>query len=974
MNVNRVFTRLVYFLLFSTASLFASRVIPGNASSSTTTFNFSVGPTNFPSGGNQSVATALIGAGEESPGNTFSVAVYSGAAGQFIPIGVASVTLNNQEKQSNPLTGQKIKFLSSCRNQNDKLLYFTVIDKGNISVPVVQQERFNYFSVELPDKNKPTETKVEVVQSEIPNDSAGAVADYIAGMLSLRVQGGQDFVIGAVTPNGNSSFGGGDSGITAAYLTKAQSGCDLKMQNLSTGELGNQAISFNGSLSALKVGSAATILNVVAPFIDMHWDSYLQRLYLAVSVTAAAGATDGARSVVVGRFENGKLIFQKLVPDDLVTGGSNNNIIAAKAGATAFVYKVRTMQTTTRLNYLIVNGGNGAVGEVANLVYAIPLTNLRIPGEAAETWRTSDDHGIAANVGSDPIDDYNEVTHRLRLRSFRSVASSVSQLFTTSDQAAKVGAGPVPLILAGNATIKDMFVRDDSVYVSIAADYDYDAGSSQAQQPGIYHSQAIFDHLGRITAWTPWVRVGGSDDRSYGATLDASNGDFWYATGANDSSVNTVKKTLWGAGAQDGLLGGTTSDSDVGLVSLITRQFPEVWGGASAMAEFDTNSNAVGLPNSGLTGVTTMLFSGYEKCMFVKTGDNSQATGTIKPYTGDFSTDLASSTNGTFPSGSGRTYVVSGGSLIGLGSLVTNTIFSNGTYSWIAVGGVGGVAVLSNASGQGFLPSAMPTGFTFKKIGSYKFVQKIVGDGQFLYILTNKTLDRVAINTSSFETGSLQKTTIAYASDLCGSSFGSFSDLLISDKLALLATSKGLYRIANGSSVKAEAPYWKKVLLNESAGPVYSLSFSASSTNLNSGLANDGQVYGLSSYWGFDQARIYRFYVNEGSSITDTSFRNISDLFVEGTDSYFASFGQMRTTYSDDGSVRFSTRPATSGRAGGLFALSPNTSVGVTMFSNVADKNIDASTGTVGSLGRVIRLSSSGAWLLNGSFGLRVNE
>ncbi|HBR70569.1 TPA: hypothetical protein DIC20_03365 [Candidatus Dependentiae bacterium] len=974
MNANRVFARLICFLFFSTASLFASRVIPGNASSATTTFNFSVGPVVFPTGANQVLATVVTGAGEEQVGNTFSIAVYSGAAAQFIPVGVASATLNNQEKQSNPLTGQKIKFLSSCRNQNDKLLYFTVIDKENISAPVAQQERFNYFLVELPDRTKPTETNVEVVQSDIPQDAAGAPADYIAGMTSFRVPGGQDVVIGAVTPNGSSAFGAGNSGLIAAYLTKSQGGYNLKMQNLSSGEEGNQAISFNGSLSALKVGSDATILNTVAPYIDMHWDSYLQRLYLAVSVTAAAGATDGARSIVVGRFENGKLKFQKIIPDAVVTAGSNTNIIATKTGGTAFVHKVRTMQTTTRLNYLIVNGGNGAIGETANLVYAIPLTNLRAPGDETNAWQKDDNHGIAANVTSNPVDDYNEKTRRLRLRAFRSPAESVSQLFTTSDQAAQVGAGPVPLIMSGNATIKDMFVRDDSVYVSIAADYDYDAGSSQAQQPGIYHSQAIFDHLGRIAAWTPWQRVGGSDDRSYGAMLDASNGDFWYVTGADDSNVNTVKKTLWGAGAEDGLLGGTTSDAHVGLVSLITRQFPEVWGGASAMAEFDANANAVGLPNSGLTGTTTILLSGYEKCMFVETGDNSEATGTIKPYTGDFSTDLASSTDGSFPSGSGRTFVISGGSLVGLGPLVTNTIFSNSIYSWIAVGGAGGAAVLSNASGQGFLPSALPAGFTFKKIGSYKFVQKIVGDGQFLYILTNKTLDRVIINTASFATGSIQKTTIATASSLCGNSNASFSDLIISDKLALLATSKGLYRIANGSSVKAESPYWENVALNESAGPLYALSFSASSTNLNSGLANGGQVYGLSSYWGFDQARIYRFYINEGSSISDTSFRNISDLFVEGTDTYFASFGQMRTSYTDDGSVRFSTRPAICGRAMGLFAMSPNTIVGSTMFSNTPDKNIDALMGTVGSLGRVVRLSSSGAWLLNGSFGLRVNE
>jgi len=972
MHVNFIMTRVMFCLFFSIGSLSASTVLTGNSGLEATTFDFSVGPVIFPYGASQSVATVVAGANEEKTGNTYSVSVYSPAVSQFIPAGVATVTLNNQENQSNPLIAQKIKFLSSYRNMNDAIMYCACIDKQTITTSVSQSERFYKFSVELPDSTKPTETKVDVVQSDVPNDANEEVADYIAGMASFNVRGGKDLIFGAVTPHGSSAFGAGNSGITAAQVVKEKLGYVLKMINLATGEYENKAFSFTGALSELKVGGDATVLNAVSPYIDMHWDVTLQRLYIAVSATAAGTATDGARSIIVGRFENGKLVFQKIVPDDVVLDGDNDNIIATKVVGSLFAYKVRTMQTTTGLNYLIVNGGNGTVGTVANSVYAIPLTNLQVPGEANPTWNTDDNHGVAANVNSEPSTNFNEVSNRYRMRTFREVADSVSDLFTTSSPGALVGVGTVPFLLADNMTIKDMFVRDDAVYVSVAAVYGYD--NPQIQQPGLYHSKAIFDHYGKIAAWTPWQRVSGSDDRSYGAMLDASRGDFWYLTGVDDDNVNTVKKTSWGRNAEDGLLGGTTTDASVGLVSLITQQFQPVYGGASAMQQFDANANNRGIPNSGLTGITTMLVSGFEKTMFIKTGVNSEATGTIKPYTGDFATDLASNIHGTFPVGTGKTFVVSGGALDGIGPLVANTTFSNSTSSWIAVGGVNGLAILSGSSGEGFNSSSMPTGFTFKRVGDYKFVRKIVSDGYYLYVLTNKVLDRIVIDASAFASGGINKTTIARASELCGWSRANFADIVIGDKLGVLATSKGLYRIANNSSIKNETVYWTYVPLNESAGAINSLSFSSSSTDLNKGIADGAQIYALSSYQGYDQARIYRFYSKEGSVISDTSFQNISDVFVEGTDSYFYGYGQMRTSYTDDGSVRFSTRPSTCGRNMGLFTLCPYIHVGSTAFSSNAERSIPGDFGTTGSFGNVIRLSSSGAWLVNGNFGLRVNE
>jgi len=984
MNVgNRMFLCLMCFI---SCAVQAHTVLTGNSGSSTTTFDFSVGPVSFISGVKGMMASVYTGAGEEKSGNTYAVAQFSNALKGFLPVAVSTAMVNNVADQPNPFTGKKIKFLKYHRGSKDEVLPSLVIDQENLSVPVAQQERFYVVaSTSVPKADEPTNVDVKIAQSDIPNDAAGSASGYIEGLIGCKVSSSSfgSAIIGAVTENGQ-DFGSGNSGIAVAKYSSKDiygTGATLEMFNCNTGALGNAAVLFNNTIDAVKVGSNATIVTAdVSPVVDMHWDGALQRFYIALRVTAAAGADSGARAIVVGRLSNNKLYFDSIIPNIAVTGGSNDNIVAANNTRSASIYKVRTMRTTTGLNYLIVNGGNNEDGvsgmrKVANQVYAVPLTNLNLIGDTS--YLTSADQGVAAKVTQDPNVEFNvKGNSRFISRRFRDKATTASQLFTTSSTEAQVGAGTLPLVLpdapTAISTIQDMFVVDDAVYVTVAQGYD--VSGVQIQEPGIFHSHAIFDHKGRIASWTPWTRVGGSDDKTYRAGLDGMRGNLWYTTGASSSSVNTVKKGDWGLNSEDGLLGGTTTDSQVGLINTLTREFKSTDGGVQAFADFDACNNAQGIPHSGLTGITTFLASGNKKFSLIKTGDNSEGTGTIKPYTGDFSTNLASGTNDTFPAGTGRIFTVAGTVISNIGPIVANTVFSNASHSWIAVGGPRGLAILSNSSGQGFLPSGLPTNFTFKKAGNYSFVKKIIGDGTFLYVLTTKTFDRITIDPTRFASGNIQCTTLATPQDLGLGRFGSFSDMVIADKLAVLATNKGMFRIANGSSVKAGRCLWTYVPLNESTGLISSLSFASPSTDFNTGLANKGQLYALSAYQGYDQARLYRFYINEGSAISDTSLQNIGDQYIQGTLTYFASFGQFRGNYVSDGSMRFITRPTDETRSLLLQSLPVSIRTASPFYVGNWSTSIAADLPTSGIIGRVLRSSASGAWLLSGDFGLRVSE
>lgn len=968
----------IFFCLLNSYYFSSAATLLTGDNGTSSTFTFSIGSAMASYGLSSELAGITIGAGEQKTGNTYSIAQYTLAAGKFIPLAVSQVTLNNVKNQTDPLTGKKIKFLCGHVGVDYTYVPFTVIDFSG----QMQQERFYSFPEVNANLTDLTQTQVAVVSSDVPADAAGVAAGAIQAITSGVVNNlatgessSKEVVFGAVSSSG-SAFGSSNSGICMARLERTANGPSpkgfnyfLRLFNLTTGSAGNKSVALNQSTPAVMIGSACTFDTTVVPVVDLWWDGALQRLYIAVRVTAAGGSDNGARALIVGRIVNGILYLDKFVPDAAITASSNDRLVGAVNGGSASIYKVRTMHTSTGLSYAIINGGNGALNSVANRVYAVPLVDER---NIQTNWATAQVQGTAADATSIPQTVYTDVYHRFKSRSFSTAATSAAQLLSSSDRAAYVGAGTLPFINGSSKVISDMQVYSDAVYVCVP--YDYASSGGQVQQPGVFQSRAIFDNYGRIAAWTPWVRVTGSASLMYHSFLDSSNGSFVFTTGASSSQVYDVKKTVWGTDEKDGLLGGTSTDASVGLINVLARVFQGNNGGIQAAKTFDATVNAVSLPHSGLTGTDILLAAGKNMFALAKTGDDNGIAGTIKPFVGDFANGLVSSANGTFPSGSGRVFTVSGGALSSVGPATTVSVFSNATRSWIAVGGVNGVVILSDAQGQGFLPSSLPLGFTFKKVGDYHFVQKIIGDGTYLYILTSQGLERVVIDPSTFVSGTLNRTVVASPSQLGLGACGSLCDVVIGEKLALLATNKGLYRIANNNSIKVGRPAWVPVVFNESPGPVYSLSIIGSQADVGQSFLTGAQLFALAAYRGYQQACLYRLYILEGSQVSDSSVQMIGDLFVQGLPSYFASFGQFRAAYADDGSVRLAVRPVDPCRTLALYALPAYMRVGLTHFPTAYCTNIAADLPPCAQMGMPLRSDASGAWLLYGSFGLRVNE
>jgi hypothetical protein len=960
-------------------------VLKGSVVSGTKTFDFPVGPVSFVQdvGGMNMI---FAGADQEKVGNEYAVSQYVFSVDRFIPLAVEKVTLNNVPDQINPLYGARIKCLKSLQKDMTSVLATLIVDRERVNDPQPSQECFSaILPVVFTLDNNAVKVCAHVVQSDVPNDSAGNPIGYMKGLTTGQTVGENysKLLIAPVTEL-DKAFGEGNSGFALAQFVEKKDGetttYHIEMLDGNTGTLGNNAVLFNNTIDAIRVGSNPTIIvnDDVYPVIDMYLDGALKRLYIALCIKSAEGLDNGARALAVARFDGKKLIIDRIVPDVAVLG-VNNTIVSACNGRSASLYKVRTMHTSTRLSYLIVNGGNNpsdttGVQDVANRIYALPLTDLK--EKLGEAFAKDKDHGVLANVKKDPVVTFiTEGSNRFVGRSFEEPAKASEELFTHESRQAVVGAGPLPLIPGVDGdkvrTIKDMFVLSDAVYVTVAADYD--SVDDSRQEPGIFQSRAIFDEQGRIAAWTPWVRVGGSDFKIHSVCRDSLRGDFWYNTASDDGEVDTFIHGGWGVNAKDGLLGGTKDDENVGLIHILEQAFPTKNGGLQSATSFSSEPNEKEIPYSGLSGITTLLASGYKKIVFVKTGDDNGKVGTIKPHFGDFSKDLAVDMHDTFPQGDGHAFVITGPVIDSIGSIGVHVVFSDNTQSWIAVGGSGGVAVLSNEDGSGFKPIDMPTGFTFKKIGNFSFVKKIIGVGDYVYVLTADELVRININPQSFIGGDVPSVTLATPKDMNLGSNGSFADIVIAHNFAVLATSRGLFRIANGSSIKAIVPRWTYVPLKEDMGPVISVSHASSSTKAYQGLAEGGQLYVLSANQSFDDTRLYRFYVHENGAISDTTLQPIGDQFVRGTLSYFASFGQYINSVFPDGSVHYITRPIDCGRSLLLRSLPAFVRVANASYAGNECVTIHAGLPEVGTIKNVLRLDASGALLVYGNF-VRVNE
>ena len=893
------------FCLFVVSPVYGSLILEGTGVASQTTFNLN-NVLSYTADVDAPNALLYVGrndptlpVGINDPVAEYAISVAAETFTQVFPYAPYNVDLNGVENQVNPLFGQQISLLGLYQStpfavtaDNPQNMYWT-------------KTRLSVFPAH-----------VQSVENVL--DAAGAVTSGIVAAAGAKIfevtKANQilgSYIFATVKPHGG-VFGAIGSGV-AAIMTSATTLVQLSPYG-------------NGTINSLPLDGTQTYVKgngngtVNAAAVDMYFDPIVQRLYIVYSATTGAAVGDSVRGLVIGYVTpmttmsaQGALTefaftLTDFVPAAALVGAGSTHVAGvenAGAPATITLSKFRSLYTSTGLTYGVVVGTSTGAN-ATRTVLALPLVNKSVDSTNT-TWPTDPQQGMLASKivapGTNLMTYFNPDTfvHNYTGRGFQKPATTLADVSLQTDVAVAVGGGLTPGVIQAIETYKD------TVFVATL--------TGATEQAGIFASQALFDGNGAIKGWTAWQRVMACATPGasvYGLAYQPNLGKMFSMQGLTQNTVDIIATSTWFSHDKDGLLGGTTTDAAVGFIDQINSQFPTTQGGVQAV--FDFPKNTVGFAAAGSTQrLSVMVFTGNQQIVIAQTGQDT-AGGVFTPCVGNFATDKQISTNGavTVPAANTRLISVSGGVLQDLHAITSAIVVSDGVTAYLVIAGVGGVAVLR----PGWPAAGLQKNFAnlpasaFAVVGNYTNVRKLVTDGTNLYVLTNTTFDRIPV--AQLAAGAITPTVLATPSVLPGP-YGSFSDVVVSGKLALLATSQGLYRVGNGNSIATATQStqlaWTNVPLAESVVGVTRIQ-PISPTGLpqdcaGDGTGNSGQVYVVSASTSKSLASVYRISLADtrAQAITADTVQVIPDYFVQSTTNAYAALGAYRNYFRTDGAL-----------------------------------------------------------------------
>ena len=840
----------------------------------------------------------------------------------FMPLAPETANVSNNPNSANPLFGAGIIALDLFEVEDG----FSTRD---IPLVVIENDQTKIYMLE----SSTTPEAITIVPSLDIHDAQGALSNGIVDMAT----NGVSHIFAASKPNGG-QFGEIFSGIALLIRGTLDGGRVFGEVNAYTGSvLTPQALQLDSTSPALNIQSLA-LQNIIPNTVSLHWDNALQLLFIGLQVTANNSSGDGARAVAVCSFTgNGGIQLQAIAPDSAFDNDNTSTIIGARgAGQQISIHTINTIYTSTAFNYLIVVGGNGDPATTQQSVSALPLVN------------TGSTKGTIAQKNSVPHNIFQEApVPRLIGRTLNDAATTQAEMPQATDSAVQVGGG---LLTAG--PIVNLITRDDTVFAFVG-------DNTGTNASGIYSSQAIFDQSGKITSWTAWQRAAGTTEQIFGCALEASSGNFILASGDTKDTVKTIQRTSWSNGSPTGLQP---------LTTILNSTFPHSNGGIQSLQTF--------LPQSpSLQNIAALVAGGIGTVLITQTGELNN-NGIIIPT----------------PATNNNTVVITDNVLKNIGPITTAEFAANATNGWLFVGGSNGLAILANNDGSGWDAttelatdlSGLSNTMQFHAIGNYAFVQKLIYDDNFLYIITHRTVDRIDLSaTVNFNFNNNNATTIATAGINGITNTGGFLDGIFSQACGILATTNGLIRVGDNKDVRTitdeNDAHWTNIAIPENAGAPTAL-YAVTSTNRAQDITrnNGGFFYVLTANVGIDQSRINRFAVQPlatNQTMNQQTIQPFDDLFVKNIPSFLLSFGEFRSNFSTDGALYFATRNQNINLPP-IALLTPAFPVPRVGVKNIGDMSmpvrINFQNGTeINFLGRS---QASGSWIIAGNFDTQVLE
>lgn len=533
------------------------------------------------------------------------------------------------------------------------------------------------------------------------------------------------------------------------------------------------------------------------------------------------------------------------IAESSVISASFNTVISAPTNQSIRIKNISAMTTSTSLNYLIVARDNG-VGPQA--IYAAPLVSK--PGEGY--GQIADFTQIANTFGTNPPSFFQ--------RYFDTPLTNPAQIQIGGAYAEQitVGGGTIPL---AHGNIENLYTVGDSVYIVIGSPY------ATGTQPGTFRSQAIFAQDGHIISWTPWARVLGSDNPMlYSSVSNTSTSNFYVSdpTGAG-TTFNTVVQTQWTAYQN---------------LSTMFQYSAGAQGGIQGIFNFGQSTPGF---NNAMSLLTT-------------TGFNNVTIGQTGAISGGNFQILNMNTSD----------VVSFNNINNSQALVALELAHNGANHWLFTGGVTGLHVLTdNTTGctkNGNFTSVtnFNAGQTWKQVGDFSYIKKLVWDETFLYVLTPTAIYQIALDPNKFTenpTVALSPVTIISSSNLSRNPY--FLDLIIDRGFCIVGTTQGLYSF---STTSGAATNITNIAIPDGLAAVSQLLAISNNAIPQSNFKTTSNLFVLNNSFGTQQTRLNRF------SITNETIEPFNDAILNnntnpnGIPTSFIKFNQYVSNYFTDGS------------------------------------------------------------------------
>ncbi len=669
---------------------------------------------------------------------------------------------------------------------------------------------------------------------------------------------------------GAQPFGADDSTITVATvgLDEAKKTIVIKQSDTALVHKASEALKINEDLQDIE------------PAVAQGVSEHFQTCYTGLRVISADEVDAGARAVFLG-------LDIPIAPDDAIEADS---IIGTNERDTAVrIYHVATMWTTTGFDYLVVVGGKEPnPGDKKASVSALPLVGYGEGFGRLAKW----DSKIETLVNV-----YNK--KQVVGRAFSEAALAAGDIPAANDDSVVVGGNAV---LPGD--VLQLLVAKDTVFVAVADDDEVHGG--------MFSSTALFDKDGRIRGWTNWAPAGGIGTKAVAGFLDQANAVWYSMRGETWDDVVTVERTQWQESNWGAKLDEFFGQDEHGVQCVV--DFPRTH---SAFSQDDDNrTSLICLTGNGKVALAQSGFTDPNDDCFRVLG----AIGTVEKNSTARVADA---------------YLWDGQVLADIGAIITADIVSYGGNSWLVVGGSHGAAVLCRPDGTGWVTGALGSNFDelpqdlmWKKFYSGRAVRKICANGDTFFLLTEESLHRFTPTPGLFLGGGLGPLLADSTSFRPQYPTVRFSDLFVSNELALLATDVGLWRSGNGKDVRDASSLtvgWQLVELPESMYSVTRL-YPISPTGISQDILGDergGNVLALSSSVGRNGSSVYRLALQPvlgGDEVSNETVALLPDCFTviwsrneiteEPKRTYFVSRGDYRNYVATDGALWLFSRNA----------------------------------------------------------------